>query len=391
MHRAEAIERTDRTANNPRARRQIVLLDVIRFGAALLVLFFHAGFWTFLNHPEGWHTSIAPYARIGWVGVPIFFVLSGFVITYSAEKATPSSFLKSRILRLYPAVWLCATISLCLQVYASRMNTSLLHAWLDALTLSPLGPLIDGSYWTLRVEMSFYALIFLLLAFEWFRLVGPVMVAVSAVSLLCLATGYAADHGLLKTGWFVQKMPHFLLWSRWSRLFLVDYAPHFAIGVLLWLVFFRGVTLSRLVALAFCSLGAILSIRIEWQEVVLSSNVHYSVAPCILVWATAVVAIMLSVRYNEAIVNRLGPNLAAKARTLGLITYPLYLLHQDFAEYFVHHWAGRIPDAIIMAAASIVSLALAYSVVRFAEQPVQKRLRRLLRVERRPLPVSTLP
>lgn len=391
MHHAEAIERKDQPASNPRARRQIVLLDVIRFSAALLVLFFHVGFWTFLNHPEGWHTSVAPYARIGWVGVPIFFVLSGFVIAYSAEKATPSSFLKSRVLRLYPAVWLCATISLVLQAYASRVNTFMLHAWLDALLLFPVGPIIDGSYWTLRVEISFYFLVFLLLVFGWFRLIGPVMVAVSAVSLLCLATGYAVDHGLLHTSGFIQKMPHFLLWSRWSRLFLVDYAPHFAIGVLLWLVFFRGVTLARIIALAFCSLGAILSIRVEWQGVVVSSAVHYSVVPCILVWAAAVVAIVLSVRYNDAIVEWLGPSLAAKARTLGLITYPLYLLHQDFADYFVRLWAGRIPDAVIMAVATIVSLALAYSVVRFAEQPLQNRLRRLLHVERKPLPVSTLP
>ena len=51
--------------------------------------------------------SIASY---GHLGVPMFFVISGFVITYSAESTlkkneTPISFLKKRFLRIYPTFW----------------------------------------------------------------------------------------------------------------------------------------------------------------------------------------------------------------------------------------------------------------------------------------------
>jgi peptidoglycan/LPS O-acetylase OafA/YrhL len=266
----------------------------------------------------------------------------------------------------------------------------LLHAWLNALTLSPVGPIIDGSYWTLRVEMSFYALIFVLLIFGWFRYIGQTLFAVSLVSMTFLALGYAVDHTLLKNR-ALQSLPSFLIYSRWSGLLLIDYAPLFAIGVLLWLLFFHGVTIFRLCAFALCFLGALLSIRVEWQEVVITSREPSSLAACILVWAAAVLAIILSVRYNRTIVEWLGPERMAKARTLGLITYPLYLLHQNVGEQFVQKLNGRIPDAVIMLLASGVCVGLAYCIVRYAEKPIRERLRRVLHPARPPLSVSTLP
>ncbi|QHS51851.1 acyltransferase [Edaphobacter sp. 12200R-103] len=387
----KASERTGKASSEPRGGRQIVFLDLIRFTAALLVLAFHVGFRSFPKTPEGWHTVIGRYARLGWVGVPIFFVLSGFVIAYSAGKASPSEFVKSRLLRLYPAVWICSTITLVLQIFTTGYYHGLLHAWLDALTLAPVGPIIDGSYWTLRVEMSFYLLIFLLLVFDRFRYIGPTMVTVSALSTAFLALGYAVDHALLKAGGFIPSIPDFLINSRWARLLLIDYAPHFAIGVLLWLMFFHGVTIFRSCALAFCFLGAVLSVRVEWQEVVQSSKEPSSLMLCILIWAAAVLAIVLSVRYNKAIVEWLGPERTKQARTLGLITYPLYLLHQSIGEHFVQRLNGRIPDIAIMLLAAAASMALAYGVVRYAEKPIQERLRRLLHPVRPPVSVSTLP
>jgi peptidoglycan/LPS O-acetylase OafA/YrhL len=112
---------------------------------------------------------------------------------------------------------------------------------------------------------------------------------------------------------------------------------------------------------------------------------------CILIWAAAVLAIVLSVRYNKAIVEWLGPERTKQARTLGLITYPLYLLHQSIGEHFVQRLNGRIPDIAIMLPAAAASMALAYGVVRYAEKPIQERLRRLLHPVRPPVSVSTLP
>jgi len=387
----ETPKRTSQATNAQRFGRQIVFLDIVRFMAALMVLIFHVGFRSFSKYPMGWHTSVGRFARVGWVGVPIFFVLSGFVIAYSAQNATASEFLKSRILRLYPAVWICSTITLLLQISTAGFSFGLLHAWLDALTLSPVGPIIDGSYWTLRVEISFYALIFLLLVFRWFRYIGQTILAVSVLSITFLSLGFAVDHGLLESWRGIQTLPSFLIASRWARLLLIDYAPHFAVGVFLWLLFFRGVTAFRIAALGTCFLGAMLSVRVEWQEVVLSSNESSSLTLCILLWVAAVIAIVLSVRYNIPIVEWLGPKRTARARMLGLMTYPLYLLHQDIGEYVIQILYGHIPDAAIMVLTLAVCLALAYGVIRYAEKPIRERLHRLLHSGRQQLAAATLP
>ncbi|TIT70941.1 MAG: acyltransferase, partial [Mesorhizobium sp.] len=47
----------------------------------------------------------------GWVGVQVFFVISGFVIAFSAENSTPLKFFEARVRRLAPAVWVCAPVS----------------------------------------------------------------------------------------------------------------------------------------------------------------------------------------------------------------------------------------------------------------------------------------
>jgi exopolysaccharide production protein ExoZ len=62
-------------------------LDLIRFAAALMVVVFHFS-W---QQPDP-QVSFSP----GWVGVEIFFVISGFVIMGSACKATPVEFLERR-------------------------------------------------------------------------------------------------------------------------------------------------------------------------------------------------------------------------------------------------------------------------------------------------------
>src|SRR5579871_1299708 len=106
-------------------RRYFFWLDPLRFGSALAVAFFHQMFWSWARYSVGatpgfeqfvavdvQFLSAAPFTWFGWVGVEIFFVISGFVIANSANNSSPIEFVLSRALRLYPAVWVCATATL---------------------------------------------------------------------------------------------------------------------------------------------------------------------------------------------------------------------------------------------------------------------------------------
>ncbi|MGD5438086.1 hypothetical protein QUS99_22630, partial [Xanthomonas citri pv. citri] len=102
-------------------KSHLPLLDPLRFAAALGVAIFPQIFWSwawvsigvpgFERHvaADVLYPSAAPFTWFGWVGVEIFFVISGFVIANSASQASPGEFLLGRALRLYPAVWVCAT------------------------------------------------------------------------------------------------------------------------------------------------------------------------------------------------------------------------------------------------------------------------------------------
>ena len=99
-----------------------------------------------------------------------FSVISGFIIAYSATGAGALTFLRGRIVRLFPAAWICATGTIVV-LLALRIDLgwTLLTRYVDSLTLSPFGPWVDGVYWTLGIEIVFYALIFGLIAANGFR------------------------------------------------------------------------------------------------------------------------------------------------------------------------------------------------------------------------------
>src|SRR6195952_17039 len=152
------------------------LLDPLRFGTALGVAIFHQMFWSWawvsIGVPgfertvaaEVQFPSAAPFTWFGWVGVEIFFVISGFVIANSASKSSASEFLFGRVLRLYPAAWICSTLTfIVLLLFAPGKASEFILPYLRAMLLVPKGiggQWIDCIYWTLAAEMAFYGLVF---------------------------------------------------------------------------------------------------------------------------------------------------------------------------------------------------------------------------------------
>jgi peptidoglycan/LPS O-acetylase OafA/YrhL len=59
-----------------------------------------------MNYP-----LLAPVAKYGYLGVDLFFMISGSVILVSTANASFKGFFVSRIVRLYPAFWACYRIT----------------------------------------------------------------------------------------------------------------------------------------------------------------------------------------------------------------------------------------------------------------------------------------
>jgi peptidoglycan/LPS O-acetylase OafA/YrhL len=152
------------------------VLDIVRFGAALLVFFHHAAISKF--------GSGLPYRLILTDREPVilFFVLSGFVIAYSAETKdrTPGNYALNRLARLYSVV-LPALVATALLDAAGSQLAPALYAdhWTDPATVAnigrPLGlqliatglflnevwwwdvwPGVDSPFWSLGYEAVYY-------------------------------------------------------------------------------------------------------------------------------------------------------------------------------------------------------------------------------------------
>lgn len=154
-----------------------VRLDVVRGLAALWVMLFHA--WQY-GTPSGPVPTALPawlpyqIMAVGWAGVPLFFVLSGFLLTsLSIQRPARSatSFWRRRVARILPAYWTqCLILTLMLAVgvrLAGAQATSIEQIPAQALMLYNLHP--DGArpwmapWWSLPVEAGFYALFPLLI------------------------------------------------------------------------------------------------------------------------------------------------------------------------------------------------------------------------------------
>ena len=145
------------------ARKRQPGLDLLRAAAVLLVIVYHAGLFGF-TLPCGWQ-------RFGWIGVDLFFVLSGYLIggqlLAPGANGLPSSlrrFYWRRALRILPAYLVVLAAYLCLP--AGREFPELPPAWKFLLFVQNIGLRGGTAFshaWSLSVEGQFYLLLPLLL------------------------------------------------------------------------------------------------------------------------------------------------------------------------------------------------------------------------------------
>lgn len=138
-------------------------LDIFRFFAALSVVFYH---YT-AREGSGAFAVLAPVTKFGYLGVPFFFIISGFVISASAHNRTAADFLVSRAVRLYPAYWAGLLFTTVIVFFYGRFDITLMQFFANLTMMNDLVHVknIDGAYWTLQAELKFYGCVFLLILY----------------------------------------------------------------------------------------------------------------------------------------------------------------------------------------------------------------------------------
>ncbi|MBP2447102.1 acyltransferase family protein [Rhizobium leguminosarum] len=369
---ASDIGRTDMSKSDT-ASPYIYGIDALRFVCALMVTVFHLGFasWASPLYLRPYKMpAIENVAQPGWVGVELFFVISGLVIINSAASATAMSFLKGRILRLYPAVWICASLTL-IFIATQDLNRRVIKNYLRSITLYPGGPWIDGQYWTLACEICFYALVFILCATgKRARMPGLALgLSLASTAFIALLNAFPDSEILAiftDTAW--RAVPFY-------------YGCQFAIGIYIYIWLLSRTRMSPISWMGLiCALvtGAtqIYMAAGSTSDRTLDAAGHsFSPLPAILIWAAGLFFIAASVGYSRQI-SRLPKAFLQSVKTLGLMTYPLYLLHFAIGIQLLD-WLtdlGMTPLPALGLAVAIVC-AMSLVVCKWGEPPIRRVLR----------------
>jgi peptidoglycan/LPS O-acetylase OafA/YrhL len=334
--------------NKPAYRPDI---DGLRAVAVLAVVFYHAGLPGFSG---------------GFVGVDVFFVISGYLITQIVwsdlenGKFSLSGFYLRRVKRIFPALFAmlaACSVAACfllipwdLEAYGKSLNATVLFVsnfhWHKIANYFD-GPAIDKPLlhaWSLAVEEQFYVVWpLLLLLFKRFlkRKWLPYTILALAVVSLILAQARLPDH---------QKDAFYFPWCRGWELML---------GSLLAILPVRlskgplanGLGVAGLVAIALAA------------SLYDSSTVFpglTALLPCI---GAALVIAAGSVPNPSARLLSFEP-----IRRIGLISYSLYLIHWPIFS-FAHLYFNRALPLALTSCIVAASLLLAYASWRYVETP----------------------
>ncbi|MEV4345549.1 acyltransferase [Actinoplanes sp. NPDC049596] len=355
---------------------RIVVLDGIRLLAAVMVAFYHFAGRTDVT--GAWDTSpavavsrIHDVAKYGWLGVELFFIISGFVICMSAWGRDTNSFIRSRFLRLFPAYWAAVLIT-----------SAIVHLWPVIATAPPITDIlvnltmmqwplgvhgVEGVYWTLWAEARFYLLFAVLL---WRGLTLERVMWFGYGWLLASAIAYTSKERLL----IIVLQP--------------EYAPLFVAGIAFYLIHRFGPDLKRwgLVLASYLMAQHNVLARVAQTE---KDNIKAPLSDGVaILLVTAFFAIMLVVALGWT--SRISWR---GLTTAGLLTYPFYLLHENIGWLIIRATRGATANWLVLAWTVAVMLAFAWVVHRWIERPLTAYLRKHLTPQppppRRPEPDAT--
>ncbi|MCX4514942.1 acyltransferase [Streptomyces sp. NBC_01619] len=338
-------------------RGRITALDGLRLLAALMVVAYH-----YLARGEAWSASgqamfptAFPFAAYGWLGVELFFLISGFVICMSCWGRSVGDFFVSRVTRLYPAYWFAVLATTAVLLLVPGGQTPL--PWPDVLTnltmlQEPLGVrMVDGVYWTLFAELRFYLL---------FAIVAWRGLTYRRVVVFCCV-------------WAVAGMAFSKFGDDALRLMIMpQHCWYFIAGMAFYLMYRFRPTLLLTGIVLLCFGAAVPSARSTW-----SRTLRYFDDP-VPFWPVVAV---LAVSFGLMGLVATGKLSWMNWRWLpyaGAATYPLYLLHQNIGWELIGVLESRVPGYLLVGLLVGGMLVVSWLVHRLVEKPLARPLKQRL-------------
>ncbi len=324
--------------------KRLYELDLLRFVAAVAVVLFHL---SFLGERSGASPSAFPTlahaTKYGYLGVDFFFILSGFVILMSAKGRSAVSFARARVVRLFPAYIAAVALTSGVLYLDGRGPSS--GQFVANLTMTQAvfrEGHIDGAYWSLLVEMRFYALIAVVIAVGGLKHVENLTLAWLGYLLI---TDFVALPSIAST-------------------VLIDQHAHlFIAGMTYALVRAeQQMTTRRLVVLMWCWASA--TTMALGQAEVMATRHETPFYPAVIVGASVLFFATFALIALRGMPGLRRPWFAV----LGGASYPLYLLHQEIG--YVMFQAATANRWVVLVAVLVGTTLVSHLIATRLEAPV---------------------
>ncbi|WP_343552103.1 acyltransferase [Pantoea sp.] len=344
-------------------------LTSLRFFAAMGVFIHHFHF--FEHTKSAFAQQVYKVFYEGFVGVTFFYILSGFIISYSynqhkkAGKYSIPQFLRNRVARLYPTHLL--TLAIAASVYLTKeawayvdMNTLYANILL-AQSIFPSIPYFfgfNGVSWSVSTEMFFYLGFILLVTFNTKQLIG-IWIALLAMIIWFLTFMSSSDVAY----WALYINPVFR-------------AVDFVTGMLLFRLYVSrdfAMTFKKATALEIVSLVALAGfafVGMKHVNMLLRLDIYYIAPMAAVVFIFAIgkgwVSKLLSNRYLVL---------------LGEASFSLYMIHQILINYAVREYSSWVNidsmKSVITFMVPVILIGVVFSVVMYKlfEKPMNNLLR----------------
>jgi peptidoglycan/LPS O-acetylase OafA/YrhL len=352
---------------------KLAAIQILRAIAALLVLVSHAilrqAQWVPTDPLTG---QIA--VHIGVLGVWIFFIISGFIMSYTyydnfALPGTAGQFIASRIIRIVPIYWLATALEVALRLHHGAGLD--VHKLICSLFFIPVavepGPMAAmrptlGVGWTLNYEMMFYA-------------------AFASVLLLSRRKGLtvliALMAGVVLIGTFFKPIAD----TRPPTSLIAFYSDPiillFGVGVLIgaaarWL---KSAHTVRSHAVLLIALAAFLVVDVTLFAAFVGTylaDVEWIAAFWVISASCVVLCVTVRIDDTRWLTQRLVQ--------LGDASYSLYLFHFFAiiaAEKLWWWFFGKSASWMFVPGSAVAAILAAIAIHNFVEQPIGRRLRRI--------------
>ncbi|WP_159094793.1 acyltransferase [Stenotrophomonas sp. ESTM1D_MKCIP4_1] len=337
---------------------KLVSIQWLRGLAAIGVVWFHAMFLITNNGLHSYQTEYGDIRQIGSIGVDVFFVISGFIVSISAANAVSvKAFVQNRLLRVWP-LYALATL---LFVLVSPGPVGLGDLLMSLALMQPVGPasmsptLPPG--WTLLFEATFYAVVTAALLWRSRRsLAERITLIVAGLVILGSAYGFARPFNVLSLNIIGNPI-----------------TLEFVLGVVIGRFWTRGYRLPSWGASALFAAGAFFILRDamhgmsgEW----LSGNTLDGTISWerLRTWGVYSALIVASATLREPVPEGRGRFLAV----LGDASYSIYLFHMHVQDWLLHRldlFGAMAADGIILCA-TLVSVVVGVIAHYVLERPI---------------------